>query len=193
MRLCDKDIESMLDSGKLAIIPRPPNDRINGATVDLRLGNKFRVFNDHTNAYIDLSASEHKISNSINQVMSNEIDLIENELFFLHPGNLVLAITSESIIMPDDLVGWLDGRSSLARLGLMVHATAHRIDPGWEGCIVLEFYNFGKLPLALCPGMIICALSFELLSNTALRPYNNRKNSKYYRQQGVVKSRIDKD
>ncbi|MXP50893.1 dCTP deaminase [Pantoea sp. SoEX] len=193
MRLCDKDIESLLDSGKLNITPRPHNDRINGATVDLRLGNQFRVFNDYKNAYINLSESEHKIRKSINQIMSNEINLIDNELFFLHPGNLVLAVTLESITMPDNLVGWLDGRSSLARLGLMVHATAHRIDPGWEGCVVLEFYNFGKLPLALCPGMLICALSFELLSNSALRPYNIRKNSKYYRQKGVVKSRIDQD
>lgn len=70
-------------------------------------------------------------------------------------------MTLESVTLPADLVGWLDGRSSLARLGLMVHVTAHRIDPGWSGCIVLEFYNSGKLPLALRPGMLIGALSFE--------------------------------
>ncbi len=73
-------------------------------------------------------------------------------------------MTLESVTLPADLVGWLDGRSSLARLGLMVHVTAHRIDPGWSGCIVLEFYNSGKLPLALRPGMLIGALSFEPLS-----------------------------
>ncbi|PPI86737.1 dCTP deaminase [Candidatus Pantoea edessiphila] len=193
MRLCDRDIESWLECGNLTIIPRPPANRITGATVDLRLGNQFRIFNDHANAYIDLSGSECTVRKSLNQVMSNEINLMDNELFFLHPGNLVLAVTLESIIMPDNLVGWLDGRSSLARLGLMVHATAHRIDPGWEGHIVLEFYNFGKIPLALRPGMTICALSFEILSNSALKPYNIRKNSKYYRQKGAEKSKINED
>jgi dCTP deaminase len=76
-------------------------------------------------------------------------------------------VTFESVTLPADLVGWLDGRSSLARLGLMVHVTAHRIDPGWSGRIVLEFFNAGKLPLALRPGMMIGALSFEPLSGPA--------------------------
>ena len=78
--------------------------------------------------------------------MSDEIVLDEGEAFFLHPGELALAITYEKVTLPADIVGWLDGRSSLARLGLMVHVTAHRIDPGWSGNIVLEFYNSGKLP-----------------------------------------------
>lgn len=112
---------------------------------------------------------------------------------FLHPGELALAVTYESVTLPADLVGWLDGRSSLARLGLMVHVTAHRIDPGWSGCIVLEFYNSGKLPLALRPGMPIGALSFEPLSGPAARPYNRREDAKYRDQQGAVASRIDKD
>ncbi len=86
-------------------------------------------------------------------------------------------MTYESVTLPADLVGWLDGRSSLARLGLMVHVTAHRIDPGWSGCIVLEFYNSGKLPLALRPGMPIGALSFEPLSGPAARPYNRREDA----------------
>ena len=81
----------------------------------------------------------------------------------------------------------------MARLGLMVHVTAHRIDPGWEGKIVLEFYNSGKLPLALRPNMVIGALSFEVLSGIAARPYNRRKDAKYKNQQNAVASRIDKD
>ena len=106
---------------------------------------------------------------------------------------LAAMVTLESVTLPADLVGWLDGRSSLARLGLMVHVTAHRIDPGWSGCIVLEFYNSGKLPLALRPGMLIGALSFEPLSGPAARPYNRREDAKYRNQQGAVASRIDKD
>ncbi|MDN6229032.1 MAG: dCTP deaminase, partial [Enterobacterales bacterium] len=167
MRLCDRDIEAWLDAGKLTISPRPPVDRINGATVDVRLGNKFRVFRGHTAPYIDLSGPKAEVAEALERVMSDEIILGEEEAFFLHPGELALAVTLESVTLPADLVGWLDGRSSLARLGLMVHVTAHRIDPGWQGCIVLEFYNSGKLPLALRPGMPIGALSFEPLSGPA--------------------------
>lgn len=120
--------------------------------MDVRLGNRFRVFQGHTAAYIDLSGPKQEVAEALERVMSDEIQLGEDEAFFLHPGELALAVTYESVTLPDDLVGWLDGRSSLARLGLMVHVTAHRIDPGWQGCIVLEFFNSGKLPLALRPG-----------------------------------------
>jgi len=193
MRLCDRDIEAWLDCEKLVISPRPPIERINGATVDVRLGNQFRVFRGHTAAFIDLSGPKDEVSAALDRVMSDEIVLPEGEAFFLHPGELALAVTLESVTLPSDLVGWLDGRSSLARLGLMVHVTAHRIDPGWQGRIVLEFYNSGKLPLALRPGMLIGALSFEPLSGPAARPYNSRQDAKYRDQQGAVASRIDKD
>jgi len=193
MRLCDRDIEAWLDSEKLVISPRPPIERINGATVDVRLGNQFRVFRGHTAAFIELSGPKDEVSAALDRVMSDEIVLPEGEAFFLHPGELALAVTLESVTLPNDLVGWLDGRSSLARLGLMVHVTAHRIDPGWQGRIVLEFYNSGKLPLALRPGMLIGALSFEPLSGPAARPYNSRQDAKYRDQQGAVASRIDKD
>ena len=125
--------------------------------------------------------------------MSDEIIIADDEAFFLHPGVLALATTLESVKLPANIIGWLDGRSSLARLGLMVHVTAHRIDPGWEGKIVLEFYKSGKLPLALRPNMVIGALSFEVLSGTAARPYNRRKDAKYKNQQNAVASRIDED
>ncbi|UTO02953.1 dCTP deaminase [Serratia nematodiphila] len=193
MRLCDRDIEAWLDSEKLVISPRPPLERINGATVDVRLGNQFRVFRGHTAPFIDLSGPKDEVSAALDRVMSDEIVLPEGEAFFLHPGELALAVTFESVTLPNDLVGWLDGRSSLARLGLMVHVTAHRIDPGWHGRIVLEFDNSGKLPLALRPGMLIGALSFEPLSGPAARPYNSRQDAKYRDQQGAVASRIDKD
>lgn len=193
MRLCDSDIEAWLDSGKLVISPCPKIKCINGATVDVRLGNQFRIFLGHTAAFIDLSGSKNKIRAALDRVMSNEIILQEGEAFFLHPGELVLAVTLESITLPNNLVGWLDGRSSLARLGLMIHVTAHRIDPGWQGCIVLEFYNAGKLPLALRSGMLIGALTFELLSGPAKRPYNRQENAKYRDQKGAMESQIDKD
>lgn len=193
MRLCDRDIESWLEDGRLVITPHPSVERINGATLDVRLGNQFRVFSGHTAAFIDLSGPKDEVTAALNQVMSDEIHLPKGKAFFLHPGELALAVTLESLTLPDNLVGWLDGRSSLARLGLMVHVTAHRIDPGWQGKIVLEFYNSGKVPLALRPGMIIGAFSFEPLSGPAARPYNRRKDAKYKDQHGAVASRIDKD
>ena len=193
MRLCDRDIEASLDSGKIVITPRPPTERISGATVDVRLGNQFRVFNGHTAPYIDLSGPKDEVTEALERVMSDEIILSEKDAFYLHPGELALAVTFESVTLPDDIVGWLDGRSSLARLGLMVHVTAHRIDPGWHGKIVLEFYNSGKLPLALRPGMMIGALSFEPLTGPAARPYHRREDAKYKGQQGADASRIDKD
>ena len=157
------------------------------------MGNQFRVFQGHTAAYIDLSGPKNEVNEALERVMSDEIVLPEGEAFYLHPGELALAVTLESVTLPDNVVGWLDGRSSLARLGLMVHVTAHRIDPGWHGHIVLEFFNSGKLPLALRPGMVIGALSFEPMSGSADRPYNRRQDAKYKNQQGAVGSRISED
>lgn len=193
MRLCDTDIEKYLDDGRIQIEPRPDNSRISGVSVDVLLGNEFRVFQAYTAPYIDLSGPREEVSAQIDRVMSDEIHMKDGEAFILHPGELALAVTAESVTLPDNIVGWLDGRSSLARLGLMVHVTAHRIDPGWSGRIVLEFYNGGRLPLALRPGMVIGALNFETLSGHAARPYNKRSNAKYKRQQGAVASRIDQD
>lgn len=193
MRLCDTDIEKLLAQGKINIVPVPDQNMISGVSVDIRLGNEFRVFQDHTAPFIDLSGPREEVQKAMSSVMSDEIVIPDGEAFFLHPGELALAVTYESVTLPDDIVGWLDGRSSLARLGLMVHVTAHRIDPGWSGQIVLEFYNSGKLPLALRPKMKIAALNFETMSNSAARPYNKRDDAKYKGQKGAVASRISQD
>jgi dCTP deaminase len=193
MRLSDRDIEESLRKGQIGISPAPDSSMISGVSVDIRLGNEFRVFQDHTAPYIDLSGPKGEMQKAMNAVMSEEIYIPDGEAFFLHPGELALAVTYESVTLPDNIVGWLDGRSSLARLGLMVHVTAHRIDPGWSGQIVLEFYNSGKLPLALRPKMKIAALNFETMSSSAERPYNKREDAKYKDQMGAVASRISQD
>ena len=193
MRLCDKDIERCIADGKIVIEPQPDASMISGVSVDIRLGNEFRVFKNNTAPFIDLSGPREEVQAQMNAVMSEEIVIPDGEAFFLHPGELALAVTFESVTLPADIVGWLDGRSSLARLGLMVHVTAHRIDPGWSGQIVLEFYNSGKLPLALRPGMKIAALNFETMSGEADRPYNKRVDAKYKGQTGAVASRISED
>ena len=193
MRLSDIDIEESLRKGQIKISPAPDTSMISGVSVDIRLGNEFRVFQDHTAPFIDLSGPKVEMQKAMNSVMSDEIVIPDGEAFFLHPGELALAVTLESVTLPDNIVGWLDGRSSLARLGLMVHVTAHRIDPGWSGQIVLEFYNSGKLPLALRPKMKIAALNFETMSSSAARPYNKRQDAKYKDQMGAVASRISQD
>lgn len=193
MRLSDGDIEAKLATGDITITPAPDDDAIAGISVDLRLDHRFRVFSNNSVTHLDLSGDREQLERDIDRIMSKEIEIEEGQALYIHPGELILGATMESVSIPDDLVGWLDGRSSLARLGLMVHVTAGRIDPGWEGQIVLEFYNNGKLPLALRPGMVICAMSFETLSSPAMRPYNKRENAKYRGQQGAVFSRISKD
>lgn len=193
MRLCDRDILTAFENGHITVDPQPPEDAVSGVSVDLRLGNRFRTFSSHTTPHIDLSGSRADVDAAIEKVMSDEIVIEDGQEFFLHPGELALGITLESVTLPDDIVGWLDGRSSLARLGLMVHVTAHRIDPGWSGNIVLEFFNSGKLPLALRPGMSIGAISFEQMSGPADRPYRKRSNAKYRDQSGPVASRISED
>lgn len=193
MRLCDTDIKQALDRGDITIEPRPTDSRITGVSVDLCLGDKFRVFSSHTIPYIDLSGRREDITEAVEKVMGDEIHIAEDDTFVLHPGELALGATMESVTLPDNLVGWLDGRSSLARLGLMVHVTAHRIDPGWSGNIVLEFFNSGKLPLALRPGMQIGAMSFETMTGPAERPYRKRDDAKYRHQSGPLASKISDD
>jgi dCTP deaminase len=193
MRLCDSDIIAALNQERIQILPRPDDRAISGVSVDLRLGHRFRVFSSHTIPFIDLSGSRQQVDLAVEKVMGDEIFISDEATFVLHPGELALGITLESITLPDDLVGWLDGRSSLARLGLMVHVTAHRIDPGWSGNIVLEFFNSGKLPLALRPGMAIGAMSFETLTGPAQRPYTKRADAKYRGQSGPLASRISED
>ncbi|HBM12447.1 MAG TPA: dCTP deaminase, partial [Rhodospirillaceae bacterium] len=115
------------------------------------------------------------------------------DAFILQPKAFALGATRERVKIPDDLVGWLDGRSSLARIGLMVHATAHTLEPGWNGVITLEFFNAGNVALALRPGMRVCAVSFEPLTSSALNPYDRKEGAKYVNQSGPVASRVGSD
>lgn len=116
MRLCDTDIEKYLDQGIISLTPRPDNSKINGATIDVRLGNSFRVFREHSAPFIDVSGPKEEVAAQLDLVMSDEIIIADGEAFYLHPGVLALATTLESVKLPANVIGWLDGRSSLARL-----------------------------------------------------------------------------
>ncbi len=193
MRLSDRDLKQALRQGEICITPSVNLDLVQGVTVDLRLGSQFRVFSGHKIPYIDLGASATNLQESLDCLMGSVVEVAENERFVIHPGELVLGVTLESIKISNQYVGWLDGRSSLARLGLMIHVTSHRIDPGWDGQVVLEFYNSGRVPLGLAPKMKICAINFEKLSSPAEFSYLDRASSKYKYQQGAVASKMSTD
>ncbi|MDM8559008.1 dCTP deaminase [Candidatus Parabeggiatoa sp. HSG14] len=192
MKLSDIHILEKIAAGKIAISPSIPDEHIGSFSIDLRLGNHFKVFKyTQCPPFINLGTSD-SLFTMCDQFME-DIIVEDDKAFYLHPGELALGITIERITLPNDIAGWLDGRSSLARLGLMIHVTAHTIDPGWDGQITLEFANIGKLPLALRPGMRICAVSFEQLSGPTSRPYSEKKGAKYTGQISPLSSRIDKD
>ncbi|MBF0613682.1 MAG: dCTP deaminase [Magnetococcales bacterium] len=191
MRLSDREIMAAIQAGRIVIDPLPPDHCFGSFSVDVSLGWRFRTFRHVHVPYLDLADSQS--IHAVGEACMEEIRLQDEDRFFLHPGEFALGMTRERIGIPDDLVGWLDGRSSLARLGLMVHITAHSIDPGWDGHITFEFFNAGRLPLALHPGLRIGAISFETLSSPALRPYGKKPGAKYQGQQAPLTSRLGKD
>lgn len=162
----------------LSITPKPKPEDITGVTVDLRLGTTFRRFLPKEFISKPLELASVSLSEDVSEIMDpNVIELEPGLSIVIQPGELLLGITAESVKIPTSLVGWLDGRSSLARVGLQVHATAHRIDPGWDGKIVLEFINAGPAPLQLTVGMKIGALSFETIGNYVVIDENTRSNT----------------
>lgn len=188
MVLSDKDIKKYLKSGKIKITPQPNlNDSLGSCSIDLRLGFSFRVFDHSKYPYID--PRNPKLTTDV----TNEIKIKENEPFILQPADFVLATTIESFELPDDLLARLEGRSSLGRLGIVVHSTASIFEPGWKGKVVMELGNMGRMPVALYAGMRVCALTFEQLSTPSDIPYNKKKNAKYLGQKEPLASKIAED
>jgi len=188
MILSDRDIRRYLEEGKIVIEPlENPELQIQPASVDLRLGNEFRVFRHTKKAFID------PLEDDVAEY-TETLTVKEKEPFILHPGEFVLGCTRERIELSDDLVARVEGRSSLGRLALLVHATAGYIDAGFRGNVTLELSNVGKMPIALYQRMRICQLSFETISSKAERPYGHpKRDSKYQDQRGPVSSRIHRD
>ena len=188
MVLSDVDIKKALDIGRIKISPKPNlKEQLGSCSIDLRLGNTFRVFEHSKKPYIDPAKKDY--SNEI----TSEIILKEGEQFIMQPGDFVLAVTFEKVSIPDNLMGRLEGRSSLGRLGIVVHSTASIFDPGWDGKCVLELGNLGRMAVALTVGMRICAMTFEELSSSAKVPYSKKSGAKYKIQEGPQESRIHED
>jgi dCTP deaminase len=184
----DVDIVRALDDGYIAIEPAPDRStQIGSCSVDLRLGNRFRVFNHSRIPFIDARAPAQS------DALMTEVTVADGEPFILQPGDFVLATSMETVTLPPTLLARLEGRSSLGRMGIVVHSTASVFDPGWHGVAVLELGNLGRLPVSLYPGMRVCAMTFEELKTPTSRPYVGREGAKYVNQDAPVASRIGQD
>ncbi|OTF08493.1 dCTP deaminase [Halorubrum sp. SD690R] len=188
MILSDADILDRLAEGDLAIEPLDDVDQqVQPASVDLRLGERFLEF-QRTNIPCIHPTDAGEVSEYV-----TETTVAEGDEFILHPGDFVLGTTAERVRIPDDLVAHVEGRSSLGRLAIVVHATAGLCDPGYEGQITLELSNLGTAPVALSPGMRVSQLTFTELKRPADRPYGAERGSKYQGQDGPQASRIGDD
>jgi dCTP deaminase len=179
--LSDATIRELIDSGRIRIDPWDPS-MVQPASVDVRLGNSFRVFHNHRIQSIDLANPPRDLTEHV------EID--EEGQFVIHPGEFVLGRTVELLELPDDIVSRIEGKSSVGRMGLVVHATAGFVDPGFRGTLTLEITNFNSVPIVLRPGLPIAQLSFMALDRPAERPYGHPElGSHYYGQVEATESR----
>jgi dCTP deaminase len=180
MVLSDHSIREEIAAGRLVVDPF--EDRyVQPASVDLRLGREFRVFRNYRLPYIDVKKEMPELT---------ELERMDDDIpFILHPGEFVLAVTLERVEIPDDLVGRLDGKSSLGRLGLIVHSTAGFVDPGFKGRLTLELTNVANLPVTLYYAMPVSQISFTRLTTPADNPYGAGIGSKYQEQSGPEPSR----
>jgi len=183
--LSDRDIRAALESNAIRIHPYDPHD-LQPSSVDLHLDRSFRVFRNNRYAYIDVRSPQPDLT---------ELLSVANiEPFILHPGEFVLGQTLEWVELPDDIVARLEGRSSLGRLGLLIHSTAGYVDPGWKGNLTLELSNVANLPIALYYGMSIGQISFFAMSSAAERPYGSAElGSKYQGQSEPTASAFHRD
>jgi dCTP deaminase len=172
--LSDGTIRRLVDEGRISIDPWDPG-LVQPASVDLRLGNSFRVFHNHRVTSIDLREPPTNLT--------EEVVIEEDEPFVIHPGEFCLGRTLEHVELPDDIVARIEGKSSLGRLGLIVHATAGFCDPGWRGTLTLELNNLTRVPIKLWPGLLIAQLSFMTLDQAAERPYGHEALGSHYQGQ----------
>jgi dCTP deaminase len=169
--LSDGTIRRLVESGRIRIDPWDPS-MLQPASIDLRLGGSFRVFESHKIPAIDLAAPPRNVTEGV--------EIADDESFVIHPGEFVLGRTQEQVELPDDVVARIEGKSSLGRLGLIVHATAGFVDPGFQGTLTLEITNLTRVPIILWPGKPIAQLSFMTLDRPAERPYGHPDLGSHY-------------
>jgi dCTP deaminase len=179
--LSDRTIRRLLDEGRIGIDPFE-GSLVQPSSVDVRVDRYFRVFHNARYPFIDVKEPQEELT---------ELVEVDGETpFILHPGEFVLGSTLERIRLPDDLVARLEGKSSLGRLGLLIHSTAGFIDPGWDGHVTLELSNVANLPITIYHAMKIGQLSFVQMTEPAETPYGaGELGSKYQGQRGPTPSR----
>ena len=181
--LSDRTIREEIAAGRIVIDPYD-DQLVQPSSIDVRISHLFRVFRNHTSAVIDVKADQTGLTELV------EMPEDGSEAFMLHPGEFVLGSTLERVAVPDDLVGRVEGKSSLGRLGLLIHSTAGFIDAGFDGHITLELANVASLPITLYPGMKIGQVSFMRMTTPAEHPYGaGASGSKYQGQRGPTPSR----
>ena len=181
MILSDRSIREALEAGAILIDPLLEGG-IQPSSVDLRIDRYFRVFRNDTTPYIDPKRPQEDLTELV--------EVEDGKAFILHPGEFVLASTLERVQLPDDVVARLEGKSSLGRLGLLIHSTAGFVDAGWSGHLTLELSNVSNLPIAIYPGMRIGQISFLQMTSAAEAPYgSDAARSKYQGQRGPTPSR----
>jgi dCTP deaminase len=181
MVLSDRTIRRLLEAGRIEIEPFDES-LVQPSSVDVRVDRFFRVFHNARYPYIDVREPQEELTELV------EVD--DETPFILHPGEFVLGSSLERIRLPDDVVARLEGKSSLGRLGLLIHSTAGFIDPGWDGHVTLELSNVANLPITIYYGMKIGQLSFVQMTEAAERPYGSGElGSKYQGQRGPTPSR----
>ena len=181
MILSDHTIHEEIAAGRIVIDPLDPGC-VQPSSVDLHVDRYFRVFRNHTHSLIDVKENQEDLTELV--------EIGDEDRFILHPGEFVLGSTAERVGVPPDLVGRLDGKSSLGRLGLLIHSTAGFIDPGFHGHITLELSNVATLPITVYPGMKIGQISFLRMTTAADQPYGSASmGSKYQGQRGPTPSR----
>lgn len=183
MILSDREIKAAIKEGRIGIEPYDEAD-IQPASIDLRMDRFFRTFHNHRYPIIDVKKPMDELTELV--------EVGEEEAFILHPGEFVLGSTREYVRLPDDLVARLEGKSSLGRLGLLIHSTAGFVDPSFEGHLTLELSNVATLPITLYPNMKIGQISFFQLTSPAENPYGSGVlGSKYQGQRGPTASRYN--
>lgn len=188
MILADRDILERLRRGDIVITPAPDLDtQLQPASLDLRLGYDFQTFNYTRQALIDPGDP------ATFEQLTSLAQLEDGERFIVHPGEFVLATTLERIEIPTDLLARLEGRSSIGRIGIVIHSTAGYVDPGFKGKITLEISNLGKIAVALYPRMRICQIAFEEMSSAVNSGYGEKRGAKYQGQDAATASRLFED
>ena len=181
--LSDGTIRRLVDEGRIVIDPWDPR-MVQPASVDLKLGASFRVFHNHRIQVIDLADPPSGLT--------EHVEVGGDDTFVIHPNEFVLGRTEELVELPDDVVARIEGKSSLGRLGLIVHATAGFVDPGFRGTLTLEITNFNSVPIVLRPGLPIAQLSLMTLDRAAERPYGHPElGSHYHGQVEATESRYE--